>query len=53
MLTSVVSCKKYLDVNENPNSPTQPPINGLLTKVTHGVAMNSYTHLTLPTICSL
>lgn len=42
MLTSVVSCKKYLDVNENPNSPTQPPINGLLTKVTHGVAMNVF-----------
>ena len=27
------SCKKYLDVNENPNSPTKPPINGLLGQV--------------------
>jgi hypothetical protein len=36
------SCKKFLDVNENPNSPTAPPINGLLTKVTQNTAMNVY-----------
>lgn len=36
------SCKKYLDVNKNPNSPTQPPINGLLTRVTQNVALNTY-----------
>lgn len=35
-------CKKYLDVNTNPNSPTAPPINGLLTKVTHATAMNVF-----------
>jgi len=34
------SCKKYLDVNVNPNSPTQPAINGLLTRVTQNAALN-------------
>lgn len=36
------SCKKYLDVNENPNSPTQPPINGLLGQVTYQSALDVY-----------
>ena len=42
LLTSVVSCKKYLDVNQNPNAPTQPPINGLLIRVTQNAALNVY-----------
>lgn len=37
---SLASCKKYLDVNVNPNSPTTPPINGLLTRVTQTTALN-------------
>src|SRR3954468_17061647 len=41
MLTAS-SCKKYLDVNQNPNSPTRPPLNGLLGQVTEGTAMNIY-----------
>lgn len=36
------SCKKFLDVNKNPNSPTSPPINGLLTRVTQNAALNVY-----------
>lgn len=36
------SCKKFLDVNENPNSPTKPPINGLLGQVTYQSALNVY-----------
>lgn len=39
---SVMSCKKYLDINENPNAPTQPPINGLLTNVTQNSALNTF-----------
>ncbi|MCB0714603.1 MAG: SusD/RagB family nutrient-binding outer membrane lipoprotein [Chitinophagaceae bacterium] len=36
------SCKKYLDVNENPNSPTTAPINGLLGQVTYQSALDEY-----------
>jgi len=36
------SCKKYLDVNVNPNSPTTPPINGLLTRVTQTTPLNVF-----------
>ncbi len=41
-LLTMGSCKKYLDVNTNPNSPTVPPINGLLTRVTQSTAMNVF-----------
>jgi hypothetical protein len=43
-LTALVftSCKKYLDVNTNPNQPTRPTINGLLTRVTQQTALNVY-----------
>jgi len=34
------SCKKYLDINENPNAALQPPINGLLANVTNSSAIN-------------
>ncbi len=36
------SCKKYLDVNQNPNAATKPPINGLLIGTTQNTALNSY-----------
>jgi hypothetical protein len=42
LFSGMVSCKKYLDVNTNPNSPTTPPINGLLTRVTQSTALNVF-----------
>jgi hypothetical protein len=42
MVAGLASCKKYLDVNTNPNSPTTPPINGLLTRVTQNTGMNVF-----------
>lgn len=36
------SCKKYLDINQNPNAATKPPINGLLIKTTQNTALNVY-----------
>lgn len=36
------SCKKYLDVNTNPNQPTKPTINGLLIRTTQQTALNVY-----------
>ncbi len=42
VLGTIASCKKYLDVNTNPNQPTQPTINGLLTRVTQNTALNVY-----------
>jgi len=41
-VTSVTSCKKFLDVNTNPNSPTIAPINGLLIRTTQQSALNVY-----------
>jgi hypothetical protein len=35
-------CKKYLDVNENPNATDNPPLPGLLANVTSLTANNSY-----------
>ncbi len=35
-------CKKYLDINQDPNSAAEPPIQGLLANATHGTAINSY-----------
>ena len=42
ILGSLASCKKFLDVNENPNSATKAPINGLLARTTQGVALNVF-----------
>ena len=39
---SLVSCKKYLDVNKNPNSATKPPINSLLISTTQNTALNVF-----------
>lgn len=36
------SCKKYLDINENPNAALQPPINGLLSDATYYTAYNVF-----------
>ncbi|MEO5889357.1 MAG: SusD/RagB family nutrient-binding outer membrane lipoprotein [Ferruginibacter sp.] len=38
----VTSCKKYLDVNQNPNAATKPPINGLLIGTTQNTALNVF-----------
>src|SRR6478735_5354511 len=36
------SCKKYLDINENPNAAEEPPINGLLSNATYYTAYNVF-----------
>lgn len=36
------SCDDYLDINENPNGASSPPITGLLANVTYNSAMNAY-----------
>ena len=38
----VSSCKKYLDINQNPNAATRPPINGLLIGTTQNTGLNVY-----------
>src|ERR1700712_5007449 len=38
----VSSCKKYLDVNRNPNAALRPPDNGLLIGTTQNTALNVY-----------
>jgi hypothetical protein len=35
-------CKKYLDINTNPNSASEPPIEGLLANTTNLTAYNVY-----------
>lgn len=42
IIAGVSSCKKFLDVNENPNSPLEPPINGLFGSTTYSTAFNVY-----------
>jgi hypothetical protein len=43
VMTSLVfvSCDDFLDINDNPNSPTEAPINGLMTRVTLESARNT------------
>jgi len=43
VLTSmvVVSCDDFLDINTNPNAPTEAPINGLMTRTTLETARNT------------
>jgi hypothetical protein len=36
------SCTKYLDINENPNAATEPPIAGLLAHVTNASAYTTF-----------
>lgn len=42
MVTMFSGCKKYLDINENPNASTDPPIAGLLANVTNLTPYNTY-----------
>lgn len=42
LLTGMWGCKKYLDVNENPNQTLTPPLNGLLAATTYNTAYNVY-----------
>jgi hypothetical protein len=41
-VTALSSCKKFLDVNTNPNLPTVAPINGLLIRTTQQTGLNEY-----------
>jgi len=43
VMTSLVfvSCDDFLDINDNPNSPTEAPINGLMARVTLESARNT------------
>jgi len=42
IIVSAQSCKKFLDVNTNPNAPTTAPINGLLLRVTQQTSLNVF-----------
>ncbi|MGZ8539872.1 MAG: SusD/RagB family nutrient-binding outer membrane lipoprotein [Chitinophagaceae bacterium] len=42
VIGGLASCKKYLDVNKNPNAATKPPINGLLIRTTQNTALNVF-----------
>ncbi|WPR77883.1 SusD/RagB family nutrient-binding outer membrane lipoprotein [Algoriphagus sp. NG3] len=42
VLLSASACDSYLDVNENPNNPTDAPISGLLTNSTYETSLNVY-----------
>ena len=42
VIISITSCKKFLDVNTNPNSAVVAPINGLLLRTTQNAALNVY-----------
>lgn len=42
LLAIFAGCKKYLDVNENPNTSATPPLNGLLGSTTYNTAYNMY-----------
>ncbi len=39
---SFSGCKKYFDLNQNPNQITDPPLKGLLSTVTNKTGLNSY-----------
>lgn len=42
LLTIFAGCKKYLDVNENPNIAVSPPVNGLLASTTYNTGFTIY-----------
>jgi hypothetical protein len=44
IITTLLSggCKKYLDINDNPNAATQPPLKGLLANATYYTAFNTF-----------
>lgn len=41
-LMALGGCKKYLDINDNPNAANEPPIEGLLANATHLTPYNVY-----------
>ncbi len=41
-LLILAGCKKYLDVNKNPNITETPPLNGLLSSTTYNTGYNVY-----------
>lgn len=42
LLTMLGGCKKYLDINQNPNAITSPPVDGLLANVTNLTPYNVF-----------
>ena len=42
LLLGASSCESYLDVNTNPNNPTDAPISGLMTNITYETSLNVY-----------
>ena len=42
LIITLSSCKKYLDINQNPNAGNEPPINGLLANVTNTSGLNVF-----------
>jgi hypothetical protein len=42
LMVLTAGCKKYLDINENPNATDNPPLPGLLANVTSLTANNSF-----------
>src|SRR4051794_23930055 len=42
LIAAFSSCKKYLDINKNPNASVEPPINGLLANTTYNTAYNVF-----------
>lgn len=42
LTAGAMSCQKFLDVNQNPNSPNTAPINGLLIRATQQTALNVF-----------
>lgn len=39
---ALTSCEKYLDINDNPNQATRPPIGGLMARVCFDAGLNVY-----------
>ncbi|SOC80786.1 Starch-binding associating with outer membrane [Salinimicrobium sediminis] len=42
LMVLVVSCDDYLDINEDPNNPTEAPIAGLMANSTYETAQNTF-----------
>ncbi|MFN5361613.1 MAG: SusD/RagB family nutrient-binding outer membrane lipoprotein [Bacteroidota bacterium] len=42
LTVATTGCKKYLDINNDPNRPTEAPINGLLAATTQNTGLNVF-----------
>lgn len=42
LLIGTTACSDYLDVNEDPNNPTEAPLTGLMTSTTYETSQNMY-----------